>query len=547
MNPFTVRQALDLPIFASSQLVAGKKGLDNSIHWVHVVDITNAHYQWERKGVLLLTSGLGLYKNPDHQKSLVNRLTQLGFAGLVLSTEHYFDHIPDIIRHDADRLGLPIIETPPDLLFIQITEAILERLVNQQYTLLQQSAHINQQLTNLVLQGASLHDLASTLAELLQRAIAIESPTFQLLAAAPYGLTDPAWEHTISQGRSMPEIIHHLADRKAHEQRMQTLKPQHLPPNSEIGMTMARVVAPVVVNQIIYGYIWLVVGHQPLTPLDELSLDHGATVAALMLVKEQAVRNVEDTLHGDFFTQLLEGSSPLSLLQEQAQRLNYRLDQSHQVLLIRHATSSQKAIQPLQVSIKQRLAQSYRSFLIVGRDDHLVVVLECDQPSQGKHLADDLLTTLSPLTCPLIIGIGTVFPAGDTHSNGVRQSYEHAQEATQIGILLKRHGAIAFEDLGLLHWLYHLPPTHRANNLYLHHVRTLTAHDERRGAQLLDTLETYLDRGCSIAEAADVLYIHRNTLLHRLERIESLCDLNLRDAIQCLNLHVAIKSYRLHG
>ncbi|HHP7245664.1 MAG TPA: PucR family transcriptional regulator [Elainellaceae cyanobacterium] len=547
MNPFTVRQALDLPIFASSQLVAGKKGLDNSIHWVHVVDITHAHYQWDRKGVLLLTSGLGLRENPNHQKSLVNRLTQLRFAGLVLSTGHYFDHTPDIIRHDADRLGLPVIETPPDVLFIQITEAILERIVNRHYALLQQSAHINQQLTNLVLQGASLHDLAATLAELLQRAIAIESPTFQLLAVAPYGLTDQAWEQMISQGRSMPDIIHYLVDVQAHEQLIQTLKPQHLPPNAEVGMTMGRVIAPIVVNPVIYGYVWLIVGDQPLTPLDERALDHGATVAALILVKEQAVRNVEDTLHGDFFTQLLEGNSPPGLLHEQAQRLNYRLDQSHQVVLVRYATSSQTAIQPLQASIRQRLAQLYRSFLLVGRDDHFIIVLECNQPKQGRHLADDLLTTLSQPTSPLIIGIGTVCPAGDTCSNSVRQSYEHAQEAVQIGILLKRHGAIAFEDLGLLHWLYHLPPTHRANNLYLHHVRTLTAHDQRRGAQLLDTLETYLDRGCAIAEAADALFIHRNTLLHRLERIESLCDLNLRDAIQCLNLNVAIKSYRLHG
>jgi len=63
--------------------------------------------------------------------------------------------------------------------------------------------------------------------------------------------------------------------------------------------------------------------------------------------------------------------------------------------------------------------------------------------------------------------------------------------------------------------------------------------------ELLKTLETYLDHGCSLVEAADALYIHRNTLLHRLKRIEELCDVDLRDPMQRLNLHAVVKDYHL--
>ena len=59
-------------------------------------------------------------------------------------------------------------------------------------------------------------------------------------------------------------------------------------------------------------------------------------------------------------------------------------------------------------------------------------------------------------------------------------------------------------------------------------------------------MEAYLDYGGSLAEAAQALYIHRNTLLHRIDRIEALCEADLRDPLQRLNLHVAIKCYRLH-
>ncbi len=103
-----------------------------------------------------------------------------------------------------------------------------------------------------------------------------------------------------------------------------------------------------------------------------------------------------------------------------------------------------------------------------------------------------------------------------------------------------------FEELGLLHWLYHVPPEQQTGNLFLEHIRKLAAYDTDQNKELVKTLETYLDHGGSLAEASQALYIHRNTLLHRVDRIESLCRVDLRDPLQRLNLHVAVKYYRLH-
>jgi purine catabolism regulator len=99
----------------------------------------------------------------------------------------------------------------------------------------------------------------------------------------------------------------------------------------------------------------------------------------------------------------------------------------------------------------------------------------------------------------------------------------------------------------LLHWLYHVPSEKLADNAYLSHIRRLVAHDEQRRGELLHTLEVYLDHGGAVAVAAQALYIHRNTLLHRLERITQICEVDLRDFTHRINLHAAIKIYRLHG
>ena len=57
-------------------------------------------------------------------------------------------------------------------------------------------------------------------------------------------------------------------------------QPVRLEAQPDLGMTMERIVSPIVVGGEIYGYIWIVAGDHPLTDLDELALDHAATVAA---------------------------------------------------------------------------------------------------------------------------------------------------------------------------------------------------------------------------------------------------------------------------
>lgn len=540
----TVRHALDLPALASARLVAGEAGLDNAINWVHVVDMANARYQWQRRGILLLTAGFGLRDDFSMQQTLVSKLSQLGFSGLVLSTGHFFEQTPDIICQEANKLGFPIVETPPELLFINITEVILERIVNQQYTLLQQSTRLNQQLTGLVLQGGDLAALTTTLAELLQRSITIESTVFRVLAAAQYGAVDEARERSVARGYATPETVQHLINAGVYDRLLKEMQPQHIAPIPALGMDKERVVAPIIVNRESHGYIWMIAGDRPLTPLDELALRHGATVAALILFKEQSVRQAKEALQGDFFSGLLKEEPISGTLLEQAQRLNYRCDRPHQVLLI--APFKQAASASLPEDIEHLLNQENNPFLLTWRDNFWVLTIECAAAEKGNQIALKL-TELSYPSQPILIGLGKVCLPDTAEPGGLRQSYEQAREALQIGLALGRKGAIAFAELGLLHWLYQLTPEQRAENTYLQHVQTLATYDTKRKTQLLNSLEAYLDNLGAIAETAEGLYIHRNTLLHRLERIESLCGLSLRTSLYRFNLYAAIKTYRLHG
>lgn len=64
---------------------------------------------------------------------------------------------------------------------------------------------------------------------------------------------------------------------------------------------------------------------------------------------------------------------------------------------------------------------------------------------------------------------------------------------------------------------------------------------------LLRTLECYLDHAGNAVAAAQQLFVHRGTLYYRLDRIEEITGVELRDGVQRLSLHVGIKLARLAG
>ncbi|MEM7111326.1 MAG: PucR family transcriptional regulator ligand-binding domain-containing protein [Chloroflexota bacterium] len=541
----TIAEALKLSVFSSSKLVAGKSGIKNEINWVHIVDIPDAIYSYERQGVLLLTAGFGLRDNPEQQASLIPMLNELGFAGMVLSIGYCFDRTPDVMLDTANQLGFPIIESPRELLFIDITESILERIVNRQYVLLQESNKIYDELTDLVLQGKDLNALAGTLSNFLKRSITIEDPTFKVLATAQFGPIDTAREHTNANRRTPPEMARHLLDSGIYNKLLQQMGPLRVEPIPELGMTMERFVAPIIVDRQIHGYIWIIASGRPLTELDELAISHGATVAALFMFKEQAVHEAEEALRGDFFEQLMRGNERTTTFQEMARRFGYRLTAKHQILLIQATLKAGGNLRFLETQIHNWLRENHiTSAFLVWRNDFLVLVTESVNDDSGKQLADRLVKNLNYPASRLLIGVGSSFEHGA--GGGIRQSYTEAKEAVDIGEAFdKKEGVVAFHELGLLHWLYRLPREAYDGNHFLKYIDQLKKHDKVKQGSLTKTLESYLDFGGALTETSQALYIHRNTLLRRLERIQEICDLDLRDPQIRINLHIALKGHYL--
>lgn len=71
-------------------------------------------------------------------------------------------------------------------------------------------------------------------------------------------------------------------------------------------------------------------------------------------------------------------------------------------------------------------------------------------------------------------------------------------------------------------------------------AQPLAEYDRERRSDLVRTLETYLAVGANASEAADRLFLHRNSLLYRLQRIGDLTGLDLKDPQARLALQLGL-------
>lgn len=173
-------------------------------------------------------------------------------------------------------------------------------------------------------------------------------------------------------------------------------------------------------------------------------------------------------------------------------------------------------------------------------------------------LADDVNTgylkkRLDALLQQLESAMGVCLFAGMSHPccdlRDYAAGFGEAQEALTIARCLNEHAAsLSFTDLGAYRYLYPFARDHARHDLYLEQVACIARYDQaHKRAGMLNTLEVYLEHWGNIKEVSELLGVHRNTITQRLERIQSLCSIELEHPGNRLPLQMAILIHKLRA
>jgi purine catabolism regulator len=482
-----------------------------------------------RGGELLLTTFYGLRDDPEAQKHLCGELAEKGLAGMVVAIGGYLDAVPDAIREAADAVQFPIIEMPWDVPFEDVVRAISEQIINEQYQLYKQSLSIHGSLTRLVLDGGSLQDVAQELCNLLGRPVEI----------------DESRRAALREGRSAPALLEHLRRTGVLARLRASFAPERIDPDentSANGMTMARILAPIVVARKIYGYVWIIAGRRELEPLDFHAIEHAATVAALILFRDQTGRQAEERAESRVLSRLLAEDARIdNTLREEAGRFRLRLEALHAIIVIDPGANEVRAVE---LAARNAIRRAGLAAAMGERAGRVVMLVETPKAEAISDLCERIITEAEPLEDRIRIGASPLYEDATT----LHRAYEYALEALALLPALGDDRRIAhFEELGILHWLHAVPQELLAENAFARSIQRLAEHDRARSAELLHTLEVFLECDGNSVRASEKLIVHRHTLKYRLERIEELCEVDLSDPLCKLNLRAALLSRRMRS
>lgn len=198
--------------------------------------------------------------------------------------------------------------------------------------------------------------------------------------------------------------------------------------------------------------------------------------------------------------------------------------------------------------IRRRVQDSYPGSVLYEHENMLTALLCLSKDPAGARLKVWLRDLSRQMrgehNVRLSIGVGNPCQGISDY----RRGFAEASEALQMGQSLNREGGVThFNDLGVYRYLYKIARMDDLRDMYQDQVARIASYDRRKGTDLLDTLETYLECAGNLTKTSNRLFVHRNTLIQRLERLQSLCDIDLQERGNWLTLQVAIKVYKLRS
>ncbi|HEV3364788.1 MAG TPA: GAF domain-containing protein [Acidimicrobiia bacterium] len=283
-----------------------------------------------------------------------------------------------------------------------------------------------------------------------------------------------------------------------------------------------------------------------------------ASHAAVALKHHELVSRLrEENVVKDFFEALARGDGNTEALESQAARLGVDLDEPFMVIHAvpwagrpaeRRRASNREAGARLSTwaevvaAWESRLTSALPGTLVDSRATYCRALVNAPRGRERK-VTETITAAHEKIERDSDASLAVGLSNSCRGAASFPQGFEEAASAAEVGALIKdRPGVYTYDDLGP--YRYVLDAEEGVRDRHQERLGRLVEYDQRRGTELLQTLEVYLESRGNIVRTARTVYAHPNTLRQRLARIEQLSGFDLEHE-DWLSLGIAIKLVKL--
>jgi sugar diacid utilization regulator len=282
--------------------------------------------------------------------------------------------------------------------------------------------------------------------------------------------------------------------------------------------------------------------------VEQAAVEHAAVLAALELLRERTVLEVEARLRRGVLEELFGGQYVDELVVRRSLALGFDPRRPARVFVVEPADDDPPAadLQRLHSGVSACAEATGREHLIALDGATVVAAIEegLDDAASGREPFEDELRAALGRELPgaaVNIGAGTRCASLTDY----RGSHAAARRAVDLMRLVGGPGdTLTFRRAGVEQMLLRSSDPEALVEFIARYVDPLDRYDARHSSQLRRTVEAYYEAGGRLEPAARALHIHVSTLRYRLRRVQEVLDVDPRDGDSRLDLEVALRAAR---
>ena len=239
---------------------------------------------------------------------------------------------------------------------------------------------------------------------------------------------------------------------------------------------------------------------------------------------------------GSFIKNIISDNILISDIYMRAKELHVAAETARGVFVVRPVDERLETV-PVDV-IQGLYPDRQNDFVISVGEQDVALIHQMDENATAKDLEAvaqriEEALRIDGESC-VFVGIGTLA----LHLRDLAKSYKEAQIAIEVGkVFDTERYVINYENLGIGRLIYQLPTT--LCEMFLQEVfkkNPIDALDQ----ETLFTIYKFFENNLNVSETARKLFVHRNTLVYRLEKIKKLTGLDLREFDDAITFKVAL-------
>lgn len=535
----TIKNLLEDGPLKEGKLLAGGGNLNNEIKMVLILEVPTV-LRWIKGEELLLTAGFVFKDDVNMGIKLIRDLARKKIAGLAIKPGQYIEEIPQEMIDCAEEMNLPLIEIPPQLPYADIMLPIFENIVNEQYYQLKRVNEVQEKFFNILLKGGNIENISQLLSSLIENPVLILDSSGNIKGKSMASQTE---QDTLSQALQIffdnnPEFLKNKNPRTTFSLPLD---------NREYNSFLLRVET----DQNNHGFLFVVEYFRTLNQQDFLAIYQAITIIALEFKKERAVFEAEHRLGSDLLEDILFGGiEDPEGIKRRASFLNFNLTQEKRVFVIRSSPSdpinpeSEFYLDQLKFDILKNITSIFKNYpggiLLSARRNRILAIINSDDPlilEQNLKKVTNKLDEVFQGKAEFFLGVGRA----QSDLKELRISYKEALLCSKVSEHLNKK--ITFHDqLGVIELLFELRNSPALTRFKKRYLGPIQEYDKKNQGELLKTLQAYFNNNLNLLKTAKELYIHKNTVNYRLQKIHQITGLDLKNSEAQTALNLALKA-----